>query len=100
MKRNTLLLALGIFSLYFFQSCQKGIDSGSPNPGGGGPSSGASDSIYLPEAARWTNFGFGSPGTLSMGVLLSLFAARYVCLPILLKLTDTKLAGVKGILPR
>ncbi len=38
--------------------------------------------------------------TLSIGVFLSLLIARYVCLPLMLALADTKLVSNKWVLPR
>lgn len=71
MKKIQLILASGFIIICFFVSCQKEADGTLPLAGGsgGGGSSTASDSIYQPFSIGWTNFGFGSPGSYSIGVL-------------------------------
>lgn len=71
MKRTYLILALSLTAIYFFPSCQKGVDGTTTPVGGGGGGGGptAADSMYLPYSIGWTNFGFGNPGSYGIGVL-------------------------------
>src|SRR5882757_1864688 len=69
MRKIHLFFALGFSALFFLQSCKKGGDTPTPPGSGGAGSATASDSIYLPASIRWTNFGFGNPGTLATGVI-------------------------------
>ena len=67
--KTYLFLAFGFSAMILFQSCQKDTAGTTPSGNGGNGLPTSADSIYIPASIRWTNFGFGSSGTLAIGVV-------------------------------